>query len=167
MLPASWAAGALQGLSRDGQAVALGQRTVKGVSYVVFDAVAGDYVASYPAAPVPGAGAPARSPRPRVKVKLLSKRVSKRGTLTFRVSCPAALRRCKVRIVLKRGKTSAGRTSVTVRGGRSVKAKVRLTKRVRRLLARKHKLTLKASVAARYADGSRSSQSLRFSVRRR
>ena len=100
-------------------------------------------------------------------MRLLSKRVSKRGTLTFRVSCPAALRRCKVRIVLKQGRTSAGRTSVTVRGGKSVKAKVRLTKRVRRLLARKHKLTLKASVAATYADGSRSSQSLRFRVRRR
>jgi hypothetical protein len=168
MLPAASAAGALQNLTRDGQPVALNQRTVKGISYLVFDAVPGDYVAIYP---VPAGGGPVgRTPaprRPRVKVKLLSRRVSKRGTLTFRVTCPSALRRCKVRMVLNRGKSRAGRASLTVRGGKSVKVKVRLTTNIRRLLARRHRLTLKASIAATYADGSRSRQTLRLKIRRR
>ncbi len=49
MIPSVSSGGALQGLSRDGQAVPMDHRTVKGISYVMFDAVPGDYVASYAA----------------------------------------------------------------------------------------------------------------------
>ena len=87
---------ALCRVSRDGQAVPVDQRTVKGISYVAFDAVSGDYVASYSAVATgagtgaTGGSAPQTQRRPKVSVKLLSKRVSKRGTIAFRVSCPAA-----------------------------------------------------------------------------
>jgi hypothetical protein len=47
MLPASSAEGPLTSLTRNGQPVARSARTVKGVEYLVFDAVAGDYEAGY------------------------------------------------------------------------------------------------------------------------
>jgi hypothetical protein len=173
MIPASAASGALVGLSRDGQAVPVDRRTVKGIPYVVFHAVAGDYVATYPAGSTAGGaatgaaagGVPAR--RAKVSVRLLSKRVSKRGTIAFRVTCPAAYSRCKVGIVLKRGRATAARTTVTVRGGKSVTVTLRLTKAVRRQLAKRRRLTLKGVITATYPGGSRSTQTLRITLRRR
>jgi hypothetical protein len=47
MVPASSPAGPLSRLTRNGQAVSRSARTVKGVDYLVFDAAAGDYVATY------------------------------------------------------------------------------------------------------------------------
>jgi hypothetical protein len=47
MLPASSASGPLSGLTRDGQPVSWSRRTLKGVDYVVFKGVAGDYEATY------------------------------------------------------------------------------------------------------------------------
>ncbi len=100
-------------------------------------------------------------------MKLLSKRVSKRGTIAFRVTCPAARIRCKVGIVLKRGRATAARRTVTVRGNTSVKVTLRLTKATRRRLARARRLTLKGRITASYGDGSRSTETLRITVRRR
>jgi FlgD Ig-like domain len=54
MIPINGSTGALQGLSRNGAAVATSTRTVKGIAYAVFDAQSGSYVATHP---VPGAGA--------------------------------------------------------------------------------------------------------------
>ena len=47
MVPASSPSGPLSRLTRNGQAVTRNPRTVKGVDYLVFDAAAGDYVATY------------------------------------------------------------------------------------------------------------------------
>ena len=47
MLPARSASGPLKSLTSGGQPVTRGTRTVKGVDYVVFKAVGGDYVATY------------------------------------------------------------------------------------------------------------------------
>ena len=47
MLPAQSASGPLSKLRRNGQTVAHTERTVKGQAYVVFEAQAGDYVATY------------------------------------------------------------------------------------------------------------------------
>ena len=49
MLPISGPTGALQGLARDGQPVGYATQTIKGIAYAIFDAVAGSYVATYPA----------------------------------------------------------------------------------------------------------------------
>jgi hypothetical protein len=48
MLPMNASTGALQGLSRDGQAVDFTAQTFRGVVYATFDASAGSYVATYP-----------------------------------------------------------------------------------------------------------------------
>ncbi len=47
MLPASSASGPLSKLRRNGQAVAWTRKTIKGVDYVMFDAVGGSYTATY------------------------------------------------------------------------------------------------------------------------
>jgi flagellar hook capping protein FlgD len=49
MLPASGPTGALQGLTRNGQPVAVSTQTIKGITYATFPADAGAYVATYPA----------------------------------------------------------------------------------------------------------------------
>jgi hypothetical protein len=54
MLPVTGPTGDLNGLTRGGVAVATSRRTVKGIEYEVFDAAAGDYVATYGDPPVPG-----------------------------------------------------------------------------------------------------------------
>jgi hypothetical protein len=51
MVPAASGTGALLALSRDGQPVSTETRIVKGVTYAVFDAAAGSYVATYPPGP--------------------------------------------------------------------------------------------------------------------
>ncbi len=48
MVPARAATGGLIGLTRDGEHVDVARRIVKGIDYAMFDAAAGDYVATYP-----------------------------------------------------------------------------------------------------------------------
>ena len=48
MVPARAATGGLIGLTRDGEHVDVTRRIVKGIDYAMFDAAAGDYVATYP-----------------------------------------------------------------------------------------------------------------------
>ncbi len=58
MLPLAGPSGALAGVTRAGSPVATTTRTVKGVDYAVFDAAAGDYTATYGAAPPQPPAAP-------------------------------------------------------------------------------------------------------------
>jgi hypothetical protein len=78
MLPASGPTGALQGITRNGQGVAVTTQTIKGITYATFPADAGSYVATYPAPaagptpPAPGGGQ--STPTPRVTaVQVLSR----------------------------------------------------------------------------------------------
>jgi hypothetical protein len=59
MLPLNSSTGALQGLSRDGQAVGYTTQTFRGVVYATFDAASGSYVAIYPGSGAAGPAAPA------------------------------------------------------------------------------------------------------------
>jgi hypothetical protein len=102
---------------------------------------------------------------PRVTVVVPSARVSKRGTIGVRVGCPATETRCKVTIVLKRGRTTVARKTVTVRGGTSVKVTLQLTKAARQQLTRDRRLKLSAVVTARDAAGNRSSSTKHLTVR--
>jgi hypothetical protein len=53
MVPTGSASGSLSGITRGGQPVATTMRTIKGVDYAFFPAVAGDYVATYQADTTP------------------------------------------------------------------------------------------------------------------
>lgn len=147
----------------------MNRRTVKGIQYLMFDAIPGAYVAGYPVPPGGSGGSGGATPArgaPTVRVRLLSKRVSKRGTIAMRVSCPAVRLRCKVALVLKRGRATAARKTTTVKGGRSLRITLRLTKAARRALARQRRLRLAGVISAAYGVGSRSRQTLRITVRR-
>jgi FlgD Ig-like domain len=68
MVPAAGGSGPLLSLTRDGQPVGSEPRTVKGITYAVFDAAAGSYVATYPpgppAATTPSAGSSSAATSP-------------------------------------------------------------------------------------------------------
>lgn len=86
---------------------------------------------------------------PKVSVVAKSLRASKKGTLSFRVGCPATEQSCKVTLKLKRaGKTAASKT-VTVKGGKTVTVTLTLNKATRKLL--KHG-SLKVSAVSTATD---------------
>jgi hypothetical protein len=105
MLPVRGGGGELRGLTRDGQPVATTARTVKGIDYLVFDAVAGQYEAAYAPPPArdatPGSTAtqgvqasvtPPATTTPKARSPRLFPYVVVRGrTLTFRLRKPARL----------------------------------------------------------------------------
>lgn len=80
MQPIVGGGGSLISLTRDGQPVATTRRTVKGVDYAVFPAVAGNYVATYPP-PAPSPAGSASGPRDEPTVA-----TPRRGSLAVLVS---------------------------------------------------------------------------------
>jgi hypothetical protein len=134
MVPASSANGGLLSLTRNGAPVGVTPRRVKGIDYLVFDAAAGSYVATYPAGGEPPAGA--RPKAPRVKVMQRKAHVSREGIVRLRLRCPRTAAECRTRVRLRhRGRVIAKRT-VTLEGGKTTKVKLRLTRRARARLAK-------------------------------
>jgi hypothetical protein len=69
-----------------------------------------------------------------VRVVARSLRASRKGTVSFRVGCPAGEKHCKVTPQLEsRGKTAARKT-VAIAGGKTVTVTLQLSKAVRRRL---------------------------------
>ena len=170
LLPAAASTGAFAGLTRDGAPVSTTTRTVKGIAYELFGATTGNYVAQY--GPVTGSAAAVApvavrrsATRPRITLKLLTTRASKRGTITLRVGCPKSAKRCRISLLLKAGHTTVARKTVRVRGGRSVKVTLKLTKAARRLLAKRGRLKVSCRISATDAAGHRSTRTVKFTVR--
>jgi hypothetical protein len=163
MLPAT-AAGPLVALSRDGVPVGASPRRVKGIDYLAFDAAAGTYGATYatPAAAggLLGAGAGGGSPdrsAPRVVVSKRTRtvRASRKGIVRLRVSCPRGELFCRLDIRLRASGRDLARKKLTIRGGKTVIAKLRLKRSARALLARKGSLRVKAVIKATDARSNR------------
>ncbi len=96
----------------------------------------------------------AAAPRPKVTLRPRSVRISRTGRATFRVGCPRSARRCKVALQLKRGRrTISTKRAVTVRGGRSAKLRVRLSRATRRSLRTHARLRASAVIVARDTAG--------------
>ena len=162
MVPARAPAGALTALTRGGASVARTARRVKGIDYVVFDAVPGSYVATYGTVSGPpprtGGGTPstpegetARS-APRVKVRQRRARVRRNGTVRLRLRCPRTVDECRANVRLRRrGKTLAKRT-VTLPGGKTSVVKLRLNRTARARLARAGSLRVKVRVRVTLGD---------------
>jgi hypothetical protein len=175
MVPANAASGALATLSRDGAAVPVTRRTIKGIEYAMFDAAAGSYVATYATGAAGGAGAgggpaPARSAAadltaPKVTLKPRSVRASARGTVTLRLTCPASETRCTIKVRLVDGRTTIASKTVKVTGGKTAKVTLRLTRAARRRLAARRRMRVKAVITATDAAGNRSSTTLRITLR--
>ena len=121
------------------------------------------------AAPEPsGAGSAAASTdrtAPKVSVVAGSSRVSKTGTVSFRVGCPKAETSCKVTVQLKRGSSAVARKTVTVKGGKTVTVALQLTKAARRQLTTHSTLKVSTVVTASDAAGNRTTTTRSLTLR--
>jgi hypothetical protein len=82
-------------------------------------------------------------------------RASRAWKVSFRLTCPRREKRCKVTLLLARGKTALGRTTVTIRGGRTAHVAVALNRSARRLLRMHARLRATATTVARDPAGNR------------
>jgi hypothetical protein len=82
-----------------------------------------------------GTGAAGRK-APRVTISKRTMRASRSGIVTVRVSCPRTEQHCQVNLVLRRGGRQLAQKLVTVGGGKTAKVRLRLTRAVRKQLAR-------------------------------
>ena len=177
MIPASSPAGRLVGLTRNGVPVAASSRAVKGIQYLVFPAAAGAYVAAYAPATGPGGGTtspgggappavggsgppPSGAPAldqlaPRVRVRPRRVRVTRRGLVKLRVSCPRSEQFCRVDLRLRRAGVTLARKKFQVAGGKTRRVSLRLRRSTRRRLSRLGSLRAVARAAARDAAGNR------------
>jgi hypothetical protein len=179
MLPVAGPTGGLTGLTRNGASVPAAPRTVKGVQYAIFDAVGGDYAATYGIAPAPppggGDGSPPTPPAgitppavsrdrtaPHARVRPRRVRASRRGTVALRVTCPHGEQRCSIDLRLRVGRRYIARKIITARGGRTVKVTLKLKRSARRELARRRSLRVVAHARASDAAGNRATTKTRI-----
>jgi hypothetical protein len=159
MVPSRSARGRLLGLTRDGTPVSTFSRSVKGINYEVFDAPAGEYVATYPHTPPPS-GAVGGSPATDTPAAPATSnsgatrrvvRVSRRGVVKLAVRCPWSKRRCRITVRLKAARKTITRKTVMVKGPKTVKARLRLPKETRLKLVRRGTLSMTAVIRVRAA----------------
>jgi hypothetical protein len=171
MIPAAAAGGRLSGLTRDGVPVPTASRVVKGIEYLVFAAIPGTYVATYPpggapsgggtappgggTVPPPGGGTAEDRLAPRVQVRPRRVRVSRRGVITLRVSCPRSELRCRIDLRVRRPYATVARKQFGVVGGKTRRVSLRLNRGTRRKLSRAGSLKATALATARDATGNR------------
>ncbi len=167
MVPAAGITGALQSLTRDGQAVAVTPRTVKGIEYAVFSAAPGAYVATYPSAGGPGQPPPTGpsgnppapdATKPYLTLRKRFARANRKGRVVFVATCPASETRCAVDFrIVRKGKRLA-RTRLTLAGGKTAKVRLKLSRAARRKLARKSPLVARAVIRITDASGNTATQ---------
>jgi hypothetical protein len=171
MIPAFSLGGRLVGLTRNGVPVTRSSRVVKGIEYLVFPAVPGVYVGTYPGgggttppgggtppggAGPPSSGAPAPDRvAPRVRVRPRRLRASQRGLVRLRVRCPRSEQFCRVDLKLRRAGATLARKRFRVAGGSTRRVTLRLKRATRRRLSRLGSLRAVAVAAARDAAGNR------------
>ena len=90
---------------------------------------------------------------PRVSVSPRRVRLSRSGRVTVRVRCPKSETRCRVTLTLKVGRRSVASTTLTVRGGSSRIAVLRLSAWARRRLQVSRTLRITAVARARDQSG--------------
>ena len=157
MVPAATPGGRLSSLTRDGEPVDTGSRTVKGIEYRVFAAAPGAYVAAYPPAAAGAAGAlrRGRAKAPRVRVRPHRVRVSRRGRVKLRVTCPRGAGVCRVDLRLRRRGMTLASGKLRVSGGKTRAVSLTLKRSALRRLARAGSMRVLATSAARDSDGNR------------
>jgi hypothetical protein len=162
MVPAAASAGRVSALTRNGVPLAAGPRNVKGIEYLVFSGEPGDYVVTYGSG---GAAAPSAARdrlAPRVRVRPRRVRASRRGLVKLRVSCPRGERLCRIRIRLRHAGATLARKRLVLRGGKTRRVSLRLTRSARRRLQRAGALRVTAVVTARDLAGNRTTTRVRI-----
>jgi uncharacterized cupredoxin-like copper-binding protein len=110
-------------------------------------------------------GAAADKTSPKVSVVAKSLRASKRGTVSFRVKCPATEKSCKITLKLMNGKKVAAKKTVTVAGGKSATVTLQLAKAIRKQLRSHGSLKMTAVTTASDAAGNKRTQRQSMTVR--
>jgi hypothetical protein len=113
-----------------------------------------------------GGSSAADKTAPKVSLVARSLRASKRGTVSFRVGCPATETRCKVQLQLKDGKKVAAKKTVTVNGGKTVTVTLQLTTAARQALAKHGSLKVSTVFTATDAAGNHKTTTRRMTLRR-
>jgi hypothetical protein len=105
----------------------------------------------------PATGSPARAAR----VTLPSRRLqaSRTGAVRLRLSCPRRAQICRARVRLRRAGRTVAAARLTIAGGATAAAKLVLRRSVRERLMRAGALRVIAVIAARNADGARTTTS--------
>ena len=110
-------------------------------------------------------GAAADKTSPKVSVVAKSLRASKRGTVSFRVKCPATEKSCKITLKLMSGKKVAAKKTVTVAGGKSATVTLQLAKAIRKQLRSHGSLKMTAVTTASDAAGNKRTKKQSMTVR--
>ena len=100
---------------------------------------------------------------PRIRLTPTRVRVSSTGTARLKVACPSGETRCTVRLRLFAGRKTIASGTLTVDGGKTRTAALRLSRSARRSLARKG--TQSVTVAATARDAAGNSTSTRTTIR--
>jgi hypothetical protein len=172
MIPTAGPTGQLLTLEHDGAAVTTAKQTIKGVEYAVFDAVPGEYSATYfvptptastPPAPTPPASilpaptatqkAPAKVAAPALKVGPRKVRASRQGAVLLRVECSHCTGSFKLRLRLQVGRRDVASRTLMIASGATRSIKLTLSSTAKRQLKQKRSLAATAlattSVAGR------------------
>jgi hypothetical protein len=115
--------------------------------------------------PSGGNSATADKTSPKVSVVARSLRASKRGTVSFRVGCPATETSCKITLLLKSAGKAVARKTVTVKGGKTATVTLLLNKATRQQLIRRSSLKVSTVVTATDAAGNRRTTTKRMTLR--
>ena len=112
-------------------------------------------------------GAVVDKTKPKVSAVAKSLRVSKTGTVSFRVGCPATEQSCQVTLQLKNaaGKTVASKTA-TIKGGKTATVTLKLTKAAKQQLAKRGSLKVSSVVSATDAAGNHRTTAKTLTLRR-
>jgi hypothetical protein len=117
--------------------------------------------------PPPGGGPGVDTKAPVVSLSSRKLRASISGKVKLKLTCPDDETSCKLTVRLKDGRKTYALTSDTLSGGETSKLTLRLSSKARRKLARHGRLSLKAVVSARDADGNRKKSKYSVTLRPR
>jgi PKD repeat protein len=121
--------------------------------------------------PKPAAGAAAASDAtaPLVRISPRSVKVSRKGTIALRITCPAGERSCIGRLSLRSGgfvSSAVGGKSFRLGGGQTATVRVQLSRAAQRAVKRHHRLRTKATAVARDAAGNTGTSRATITIKR-
>jgi Bacterial Ig domain len=107
-----------------------------------------------------------RKKGPRVRVRPRRVRMSARGRVKLRVTCPKGERACRVKLRLRRRAKTLAHKKLKVAGGKTRRVKLRLKRSARRRVRRAGSLRVVAVAAARDAAGNSATTRTRIRILR-
>lgn len=104
--------------------------------------------------------------KPKVTLASKSLRVSKKGTVSFTVGCPATEKSCTIKLSLKNAKKTVASKTVTVKGGKTKTVTLTLNTATKKLLKKRSSLKVSSVLSATDAAGNHRTTTKTFTLRR-